>query len=89
MINSGGAYVDQASRLTSKDLRSQSGRLRYIPEAKMRADFGVKISRGLPWLPKIDRSPKLLASIADYFNILRIHECVLIYLCFFWNLDGF
>jgi hypothetical protein len=37
--------------------------------------FLCKISRGLPWLPKIDRSPKLLASIADYFDILCIHEC--------------
>jgi hypothetical protein len=42
LINSGCACVGQASRLTSKDLRSRAGRPRYIPEAKTRRDFDFK-----------------------------------------------
>jgi hypothetical protein len=36
-----GAYVGQASRLTSNDLPTQARRLRYIPEVQKQLDFGI------------------------------------------------
>jgi hypothetical protein len=37
-----GAYVGQASRLTSNDLPTQARHLRYIPKVQKRLDFGIK-----------------------------------------------
>ena len=38
------AYVGQASRLTSNDLRLQAGRPQYIPEVHSLSDFGITSS---------------------------------------------